>query len=94
MYKGVKMQSFPADRWKILSNKGNGWKAEGEWSVTSYDLCERSAIIMFNEMEKGQAICVQFMVRVMGTPPIAESPYVIIFLFRKLCSKCWIKATT
>jgi hypothetical protein len=46
MYKGMKSQLIPVEKWKLV-NKGDGWNQEGDWWVTSFDVCERSAIFNF-----------------------------------------------
>ena len=81
LFKGIKTQIIPIDKWK--TPKPDNWKREGDWTATSYELCERSALFNFPPLEKGSIISVAFMMEVMGTPPIVESPFVIIILFRK-----------
>jgi hypothetical protein len=85
LYKGIKSQAIVIDKWK--TPKPDNWKREGDWTATSFELCERSALFNFPPLEKGSVISVQFMVDVMGTPPIAESPFVILNLLRKLYCK-------
>ena len=43
MYKGFVSKTYKIenDWWKVSKNGGNGWKQEGDWTVASYQLCER-----------------------------------------------------
>jgi hypothetical protein len=70
MYKGMKTQTIIIDKWRDIINRGNGWGQEGDWAVTSYEICERSAYFKFQPLEPNTKVKVQFMYNIKGTAPL------------------------
>jgi hypothetical protein len=88
----MRSQLIAIDKWRDIVNKGNGWKNEGDWAATSYDVCERTAIIKFPPFDQNAKVKIQFMFDIMT--PQADSPYVSVILLRKLSCKSLIIPTT
>lgn len=85
MYNGVTSEIIPILAWTNVVNRGNGWKKQGDWAVTSYEMCEREFRYRLKKMTNEEAmIKIQFRCIVSGTPPNCADPYVNVQLLRKL----------
>ena len=84
MYRGSKGQTIklPHTKWKYVNEDQGGmkWQIEGEWAVTSFQMCKRVfqyPLKEFGEGKKGK-INVVFKSTVKGTGPNFADFYVIL----------------